>query len=318
MNKDRKIVRVNGSLIKAGNTSTWEELVATYVSNKDIRPNSRSLYARTLSLFFNWVQAGGRRLDSLSRVDILEYKDELLEAGLSNLTVGNYLTVVRRFYAWAEAEKLYPNIAKEVESPKRRQAFKKVHLTGEKGKELLDYFHQRSLRDFAIVNLLLRTGLRTIEVARADVGDVILKGGRRILKVWGKGRTSKDDFVVLTNEAWNPVNEYLDTRGKPKATDPLFISASHRNEGERLTTRTISGICKEGLVAIGLDSREYTAHSLRHTTGVGILKQGGGMKDVQDVLRHVSPETSQIYVESVEEELRLEKAPEQLLDDYFK
>ena len=102
-----------------------------------------------------------------------------------------------------------------------------------------------------------------------------------------------------------------------KAGDPLFTSNSRQNLGERLTTRTISQICKEGLREVGLDGKEFTAHSLRHTTAVEILKKGGEITDVQRVLRHTSPVTSQIYTESIEEELRLQKSPESLLDNAF-
>ena len=174
-----------------------------------------------------------------------------------------------------------------------------------------------SLRDYAIVNLILRTGLRTVEVVRADVGDITFKGDKRVLLVWGKGHTEKDDFVVLSEKAYEPIKNYLATRKGAKAGEPLFTSNSRQNYGERLTTRTISALCKEGLKAIGLDGKEYTAHSLRHTTAVAILKHGGMITDVQDVLRHTSPATSQIYTESVKEELRLERAPEQLLDVAF-
>ena len=174
-----------------------------------------------------------------------------------------------------------------------------------------------SLRDFAIVNLILRTGLRTIEVVRADVGDITFKGDRRVLLIWGKGHTEKDSFVVLSDKAYLPIKEYLETRKGAKAGDPLFISNSRQNNGERLTTRTISKICKDGLKGVGMDGREFTAHSLRHTTAVQILKQGGEITDVQRVLRHTSPVTSQIYTESIEEELRLQKSPEFLLDSAF-
>ena len=54
-----------------------------------------------------------------------------------------------------------------------------------------------ALRDFAMLNLMLRTGLRTIEVSRADIKDITRKKGRRILKVWGKGHSEKDDFVAV-------------------------------------------------------------------------------------------------------------------------
>ena len=153
---------------------------------------------------------------------------------------------------------------------------------------------------------------------RADIGDITFKGERRVLKVWGKGHGEKDDFVVLSEKAWAPIQNYLATaRRGAKSGEPLFTSTSHQNYGGRLTTKTISTICKDGLRAIGLDGHEFTAHSLRHTTAVAILKHGGQLTDVQSVLRHTSPVTSQIYTESVKEELRLQNAPEIMLDSAF-
>lgn len=318
MDKSRAIVRVGGQLVKAG-TDNWRGVVASFISTQDVKESSRSLYSRTLSQYFNWLEETGRlaRFLTLTRQDVLEYKDSLLASGLSALTVSSYIVSVRKFYEWAESEKKYPNIAKGIKTPRRKQAFKKQHLTDTKSKELLQHFQDMSLRDYAIVNLMLRTGLRTVEVARANVGDITFKGDRRVLLVWGKGHTEKDDFVVLTDKAYEPIRDYLASRKGVKAGEPLFTSTSRQNRGERLTTRTISYVCKEGLKAIGLDGKEYTAHSLRHTTAVAILKHGGAITDVQEVLRHTSPATSQIYTESVKEELRLEHAPESVLDSAF-
>lgn len=318
MNNSRAIVRVGGQAV-AASTENWRGVVASFITTQDVKESSRSLYTRTLTQFFSWLEATGRinNFASLTRQDILEYKDYLLASSLSALTVSSYIVSVRKFYEWAEAEKLYPNIAKGVKTPRRKQAFKKQHLTDTKSGELLQHFQSMSLRDYAIVNLILRTGLRTVEVVRADVGDITFKGDKRVLLVWGKGHTEKDDFVVLSEKAYEPIKNYLATRKGAKAGEPLFTSNSRQNYGERLTTRTISALCKEGLKAIGLDGKEYTAHSLRHTTAVAILKHGGMITDVQDVLRHTSPATSQIYTESVKEELRLAKAPEQLLDYAF-
>ena len=318
MNSSRAIVRVGGQAV-AASTENWRGVVASFITTQDVKESSRSLYTRTLTQFFSWLEATGRinNFASLTRQDILEYKDYLLASSLSALTVSSYIVSVRKFYEWAEAEKLYPNIAKGVKTPRRKQAFKKQHLTDTKSGELLQHFQSMSLRDYAIVNLIIRTGLRTVEVVRADVGDITFKGDKRVLLVWGKGHTEKDDFVVLSEKAYEPIKNYLATRKGAKAGEPLFTSNSRQNYGERLTTRTISALCKEGLKAIGLDGKEYTAHSLRHTTAVAILKHGGMITDVQDVLRHTSPATSQIYTESVKEELRLAKAPEQLLDYAF-
>jgi len=298
-------------------TIDWTGIIERFTLSQDVKPSSRGLYARTLKLFFEWVENTGRRLDSMTREDILRYKEELLEKGLSSLSVGSYITSVRKFYEWTEGEKVYPNIAKGVKSPHRKQTFKKQHLTETASKDLLHYFEEKSLRDFAIVNLCLRTGLRTIEVVRANIGDITFKGGQRVLLVWGKGRDERDEFVVLTPKSWEPIKRYLETRKGAKAGEPLFVSDSRQNKGERLTTRTISGICKEGLKAIGLDGREFTAHSLRHTTAVTILTQGGSLTDAQSVLRHASPTTTQIYTESIKEELRLKNSPESRLDNAF-
>ena len=314
----RALVKVQGKEVRVGSTNTWRGLVATFIASQDVRESSRKLYTRTLSQFFIWMEGERKNLSTLTRADILEYKDSLQEQSLSSLTISSYITAVRKFYEWAEAEKLYPNIAKGIKTPRRQQAFKKQHLTDAKSRELLDHFQSLSLRDYAIVNLILRTGLRTIEVVRANIEDITFKGERRVLKVWGKGHSEKDDFVVLSDKAYLPIKNYLAAARKgAKTGEPLFTSTSHQNYGGRLTTKTISTICKDGLRAVGLDGKEFTAHSLRHTTAVAILKHGGQLTDVQSVLRHTSPVTSQIYTESVKEELRLQNAPELTLDEAF-
>lgn len=317
MAQSRALVKVGGKAVRVGNTTDWRGLIATFTASQDVKESSRLLYTRTLTQFFKWIEATGRVIAQMDRTDILEYKDHLQEEKLSSLTIGSYIVAVRKFYEWAEAYKLYPNIAKGIKTPKRVQAFKKQHLTDQKSHELLEHFESLSLRDYAIVNLILRTGLRTIEVVRADIGDITFKGERRVLVVWGKGHTEKDDFVVLSDKAYLPIANYLATRKGAKAGEPLFTSNSHQNKGERLTTRTISHICKDGLKAVGMDGKEFTAHSLRHTTAVAILKHGGAITDVQAVLRHSSPVTSQIYTESVKEELRLQNAPELMLNEAF-
>ena len=290
------------------------DAVEVFLSECDIRESSRNVYRRGLQYFFKWVGNSGRTISELTRADVIAFKDTLPSTH-SNLSVAGYLVAVRRFYEWAEGNKLYPNIAKGIKSPKRKNAYLKEHLRENQIHDLLKHY-EGNLRDFAIVNLLLRTGLRTIEVVRANVEDITFKGGQRILRVWGKGRDDKDTFVVLTDKAYAPIRTYLDTRKSATLKEPLFISTSNRNLCGRLTTRTISKICKEGLCAIGLDAHEYTAHSLRHTTAVMLLKHGT-LSDVQSVLRHASPVTSQIYTKSIEEELRLANPSEMKLDGIF-
>ena len=310
------------SIIKVGRVETTtyqkgvsiDKAVEAFLSECDIRANSKNVYRRGLLNFFKWVEQTGRVISELTRADILAFKETLLHTH-SNLTIAGYMVALRRFYEWTEGCKLYPNIARGIKSPKRKNAYLKEHLRENQIHKLLNYF-EGNTRDYAIVNLLLRTGLRCIEVTRLNIEDICYKGGQRILRVWGKGRDERDNFVVLTDKAYQPIKTYLDTRGNTTLKEPMFVSTSNRNQKGRLTTRTISKICKDGFRAIGIDGKEYTAHSLRHTTAVMLLKNGT-LSDVQSVLRHASPVTSQIYTKSVEEELRLQNPSEMKLDGIF-
>lgn len=317
-NSNFLIVRVSKEVSRA--SKRMESLVDRFIAAQDVRPSSRALYRRTLTQYLNWTEEKKLSLKDITRAEIIEYKDALFEKGLSPLSVGSYLTVVRKFYEWTESVKLYPNVAKGIKTPKRKQAFKKLPLTPEQTTKLLTYFKERSiegLRDYAIISLLLRTGLRTIESVTASIEDITFKQGKRVLMVQGKGEVEKNNFVILTEKAYEPIREYLETRATAKVSEPLFTSVSNNSQGARLTTRTISKIAKEGLKAIGLDSKHLTAHSLRHTLAVTILRAGGTLADAQGVLRHSNPATTQIYTRTIDEEMRIKNAPEELVEKFY-
>lgn len=299
-------------------TLNREELLDLFISSQDRKPTTLSLYRRTMSLFFDWIDRTGRNISTLTRPDLIEYKHTLEMEGKSGLTITSYLTSLRLFYQWVEAEGVYPNIAKVLNLPKRTKEFRHQPLRPAQAKELLTEVETSgTLRDIAIMNLLARTGLRTIEVVRADVGDITFKGGQRVLLVRGKGRDEKDNFVILTDKTYKPIAEYLSERGCVRMTDPLFVSESNRDRGQRMTTRSISRIAKNNLREIGLDDKVFTAHSLRHTTAVSILRGGGTLEDCQLTLRHSNPATTQIYTAFVDEERRLNRQAEGLIDDLF-
>ena len=301
-----------------------KSLIGAYLNGLDVKESSRRLYGRTLRQFFAWVELTGRSLQELTKADATEYKGYLENVlKLSPLTVGSYIVSLRKFFAWVENEGLYKDITRGIKTPQRSQAFEKQYLSEEKSRELLEHFEESSLRDYAIVNLMLRTGLRTIEVSRAQVGDICFMGEQRVLKIWGKGKTEAEkgkdyNFVVLTDRAYLPILNYLESSRKgSRSGEPLFTSDSNRNQGKQLSTRTISGICKQGLKAIGLNGREYTAHSLRHTTASLLLEHGETLLAVQHVLRHASVNTTQRYTRQKEKELRIRHAPETALDFAF-
>jgi len=310
-------VIVNSQEVTLIPTINIQNLVDAFINSQDVKLSSKNLYRRTLKQYFNWVDTTNYLLNEIARPQLLEYKDYLLSSGMSSLTVGSYITSVRRFYEWTEANKYYPNVAKGIKTPKRKQQFKKQPLLPAQATALLNFYQDKALRDYAIISLLLRTGLRTIEVIRASVEDITFKGGQRVLLVQGKGRDEKDNFVLLTDKTYQPIAEYLATRGNISSSEPLFTSTSNNSKGDRLTTRTISYIAKEGLKAIGLDEKSYTAHSLRHTTAVNILRAGGSLETAQFTLRHSNPATTQIYTATLNEERRLQNSGEALIDSLY-
>jgi len=296
---------------------TLDEILKAFLASRDVKENSRNLYKKTLRIYFDWLMKKGYSLDEVHRAHIIEYKDELLKTKGSSLTVGSYLTAVRLFYEWAEAYKLYPNVAKSIKTPKRQQKYRKQPLTPEQAKVLLMCAKNLSKRDYALINLMIRTGLRTIEVERALVEDLTFKGSKRVLLVHGKGRTEKDSFVILTEAAAAPLDDYLNSRSDLKPFEPLFSSISNNSKGEAISTRTVSQIVKTALRFIGLNAKEYSAHSLRHTVGTNILRAGGSLQQAQFTLRHSNPATTQIYTATFEEEGRLKDSGEDLLSSLY-
>lgn len=295
-----------------------ESLLDLFIGSQDRKPTTLSLYRRTLNLFFDWVDSKGYSLNTLTRPQVIEYKDSLVSNGKSALTITSYLTSVRLFYQWVEAEGVYPNIAKVLNLPKRKKEFRHQPLRPQQAQNLLrEVRNTNNLRDFALVNLMLRTGLRCVETTRLNIEDIKYKGGLRVLMIQGKGRDEKDNFVILTDKAYQPIADYLKERGPVKPTDPMFVSESNRDRGQRMTTRSVSRIAKENLKGIGLTDKVFTAHSLRHTTAVSILRAGGTLEDCQLTLRHTNPATTEIYTAFADEERRLERNIEGLIDSLY-
>lgn len=146
--------------------------------------------------------------------------------------------------------------------------------------------------------LMVTAGLRTIEVSRADVADIIQQDGKYFLLVQGKGRTEKDAMVRITDGVYNLIQDYLNCRADDNA--PLFGSISRRNKGERITTNSISRIVKTAMRRAGYDSKRLTAHSLRHTAATTALKAGATLRQVQQVLRHSSINVTTIYLHDLD------------------
>jgi len=289
-----------------------ESFIEDFLLAQDVSPSSRESYRKGLKRFLEWLK--GQGVTNPSRETILSYKESLINEGLSSFSISAYIVAVRKFFNWLEATRGLPNIAKGIKGAKRVRGFRKDPLTIEQVRELLDSIDKssiRGLRDYALINLLIRTGLRTIEIIRANVDDIRQEGGEALFYIQGKGRDEKDEFVLLTGETLKPIYEYLKARRSAKAGEPLFSSLSNRNSGERLTTRTVRRIVKQRLRTIGIESDRLTAHSLRHTAITLSLKAGATIQEAQALARHTNINTTLIYAQNID---RIKQAPERKID----
>jgi len=263
-------------------------------------------YTRAIKQFFNYITAN--EIGQPQRADIIAYKEELA-AEHKPTTVQAYIMAVKLFFQWTAAEGLYPNVAERVTGAKLDKEHKRDYLSLDEAKELLDTVDrssERGKRNYAILLCMLVGGLRTAEITRANIEDLQRKNGGDILYIQGKGHTERTSYIKLPSPVKKAIAEYLEARADnsedAQGKVPLFASVAHRNGGERMTTKSISRLTKEALIAAGMDSDKLTAHSLRHTCAVLNLMNGGTLTETQTLLRHTSSDTTRIYTHDIERE----------------
>lgn len=250
-------------------------------------------------------------------------------------TVKQYLQCVRQFFSWTASNGFYPNIAANIHAPKVRQdihrkdaltaadvlaieqsiatrASAKVEAAAGQNKDTagrISRATEQGKRDFAIYVLAVNAGLRTVEISRANVKDLEVKGGRAVLYVWGKGHTEPDAKKPLAPEVYATIREYLDSRSdKPTANSPLFVATGNRSGGQRIAATTISKMLKREMQRAGYDSERITAHTLRHTAGTNVQEITGDLYATQKYMRHANPATTEIYLHNDTEKQESETA----------
>ena len=272
------------------------ELFNRYIDFLDSSPKTVETYTRALRQLFSYFSLNG--ITQPTRADILAFRDELKASGHKPTTVQNYITATKIFASWTEQEGLDPNVADHLKGAKLDREHKKDYLTSRQVKEVLagvDRSTEQGLRDYAMLFLMVTGGLRTIEVSRANIGDLRTLGDNSVLYVQGKGREEKTDYIKLSAPAEQAIRAYLKARGEKDEEAPLFSSTSNNNRGARLTTRSVSGIVKTRLQQAGYDSEKLTAHSLRHTAVTLSLLAGKDITEVQQFARHANIATTMIY-----------------------
>lgn len=277
-----------------------EEFYKSFLDYLDASPKTIETYSKAIKQFFKYL--GELGISQPTREDILAYR-EALKADHKPSTVQNYIIALRLFFQWLELEGLYPDIAKHIKGAKLAREHKKDYLTSSQVKNILkkiDRKTEQGRRDFAIFSLMITGGLRDIEVHRANIEDLRTLGDSTVLYLQGKGREERAEFVKVPPEVERAIRASLADRREPDGSQPLFISLSNNSKGERISTRSISGLVKHYLVKAGYNSDRLTAHSLRHTAVTLSLLGGNNIQEVQQFARHANISTTQIYAHNVD------------------
>lgn len=277
-----------------------EDLRIRFISYLDASPKTVDTYSRAIKQFLKWMIE--RDISQPTREDVLAFREEL-KGGHKATTVQNYIIAVRLFFQWLEQEGFYPNVAQHIKGAKLNKDHRKDYLTSSQVKSVLGDIERdtaQGRRDYAILALMVTGGLRDIEVHRANIEDLRTLGDSTVLYLQGKGREERTEYIKVPAEVERAIRSSLADRHELHGSQPLFISLSNNSQGERISTRSISGIVKNRLVKAGYDSDRLTAHSLRHTAVTLSLLGGNSLQEVQQFARHANISTTQIYAHNLD------------------
>ena len=159
--------------------------------------------------------------------------------------------------------------------------------------QVLDHCDRHSavgLRNYAILVLLARLGLRACEVVAMTLDDIDWEGAH--LMVRGKG--GQHAQMPLSAEVGHAIAAYL-RKGRPRCTSRRLFIREHAPRVGFANSCAVSTLVQRALADAGVDSPHTGAYVFRHTLATEMLRQGASLGEIGQLLRHAHPDTTQIY-----------------------
>jgi site-specific recombinase XerD len=153
-------------------------------------------------------------------------------------------------------------------------------------------------RDYAILLLLARLGLRGGEVLNMALEDLDWECGELVVR--GKG--PRLERLPLPVDVGAAVARYLQEVRPPCATRRVFVRMDAPHQG--LAQSGVCCVVRRALARAGLDPDHKGAHLLRHSLATNLLRRGASLSEIGQLLRHRQPTTTQIYAKMDIEALR--------------
>ena len=154
-------------------------------------------------------------------------------------------------------------------------------------------------RDYAILLLLARLGLRAGEIVALQLGDIDWRSGEILVR--GKGLLY--DRMPLPVDVGQALAVYLRQDRPSSKTRRVFLCREAPQRGFSGPS-TVSTIVRRALDRAGLHLGFKGAHVLRHSLATSMIRSGASMGEIGEILRHRSPNTTEIYAKLDFEGLR--------------
>ena len=241
---------------------------------------------QTLNSFLFFLQeVRSARIESICRKDIAAYVDHEQERGLKVNSVRNHLKTVYTFLKYLVDNDLLPfDILYKKISIKAPMVLPRAIPT-EDLEQLLAAV--TSIRDRALILLLLHTGMRIGELLQVKMKDIILEERKILLFIGAKNFHGR--VVYYCCEAEQALKKWL-TERNPNS-EYLFYG----NKGQDLSYVGAWMIMKKAVQKSGLEQRGYSLHSLRHTFATNMLNAGLRLEVLQQLLGHLDIELTLRY-----------------------
>ncbi|HMS58173.1 MAG TPA: tyrosine recombinase [Tepidiformaceae bacterium] len=249
-------------------------------------------YRNDIGQFLAWCREGEREPLEMTRALFRTYLGELRERGIVAAWVTRRTSTIHAFYRYLQQENATErDLLFGVALPKRPKRLPKVLDHGVIAALLAapDRTTPQGLRDRAMFELLYGSGLRVSELVGLDVGSVDFDEAAAIVR--GKG--SKERLVLFGEPALAALEVYL-REGRPFLAKGAEAALFLNRLGTRLTARSVQTAIRQHALAAGI-AQDVHPHLLRHSFATHLLDGGAGLRTVQDLLGHSSPNTTQIY-----------------------
>ncbi len=275
------------------------------IVEKNYSANTIAAYRNDLTQFLTYISNSGRLPTNpgwadVNQAHIIDYILHLKDREYATSTVARKVAAVKSFFRFIQQTGVIAeDPTASIDSPKVKKQPPKAlsrqqieHLLAESAKDR----SAKGLRDRALMVLLYATGMRVTELVSLDLTDVNLTVGT----VRCASRGDQERVVQLNEMAVQALREYLHN-GRPRlgaSSEERALFVNHR--GKRLTRQGLWLIIKRYVRAAGI-SDEVTPHTLRHSFALHMLNQGADIREVQQLLGHASPSTTQAYTALLQE-----------------